>query len=173
MANTKGLKKNEVFTAEITDITNLGFGVAKQDGEVVFVSGAVPGDVCKIKVIKSSTSFCVGRVEEYISYSKKRVTGRCDNAACKSCAYKCIGYDSEKALKEESVRQIFKKCGLPEVDVLPLVGSPKERGYRNKAQYPISLDKDGNYLIGFYAPKSHRVTEAANCPLAPAPFCAA
>ena len=82
----------------------------------------------------------------------------------------CIGYDSEKALKEESVRQIFKKCGLPEVDVLPLVGSPKERGYRNKAQYPISLDKDGNYLIGFYAPKSHRVTEAANCPLAPAPF---
>jgi 23S rRNA (uracil1939-C5)-methyltransferase len=170
MANKKGLKKNEIFTSEITDITNLGFGVAKCAGEVVFVSGAVPGDVCKIKVIKASTSFCVGKVEEFIEKSPKRVTDRCDNAACKSCAYKCIGYDYEKALKEESVRQIFKKMGLPEVEVLPLVGSPKEKGYRNKAQYPISLDRDGGYLIGFYAPKSHRVTEAASCPLAPAPF---
>jgi 23S rRNA (uracil1939-C5)-methyltransferase len=60
--------------------------------------------------------------------------------------------------------------GLPEVEVLPLVGSPKEKGYRNKAQYPVALDRDGGYLIGFYAPKSHRVTEAADCPLAPAPF---
>ena len=170
MANKKGLKKNEIFESEITDITNLGFGVAKQAGEVVFVSGAVPGDVCKIKVIKASTSFCVGKVEEYVKKSPRRVTDRCDNAGCKSCAYKCIGYDYEKELKEESVRQIFKKSGLPEVEVLPLVGSPKERGYRNKAQYPIAIDKDGGYSIGFYAPKSHRVTEAAGCPLAPTPF---
>lgn len=170
MANKKGLKKSEIFESEITDITNLGFGVAKHSGEVVFVSGAVPGDVCKIKVIKASTSFCVGRVEEYVKKSPKRVTDRCENGGCKSCAYKCIGYGFEKELKEESVRQIFKKSGLPKVTVLPIVGSPKERGYRNKAQYPVSTDADGNYLIGFYAPKSHRVTEAANCPLAPAPF---
>ena len=170
MANKKGLKKNEIFTAEITDITNLGFGVAKQSGEVVFVSGAVPGDECRIKVIKASTSFCVGKVEEFIKRSDKRVTDRCENPLCKSCAYKCLGYDHEKALKEELVRQIFKKSGLPEVEIMPLVGSPTEREYRNKAQYPVALDKSGEYLIGFYAPKSHRVTEAADCPLAPAVF---
>ena len=170
MANKKGLKKNEIFTAEITDITNLGFGVAKQSGEVVFVSGAVPGDECNIRVIKASTSFCVGKVEEFIKISDKRVTDRCENPLCKSCAYKCLGYGYEKSLKEESVRQIFKKSGLSEVEILPLVGSPREHGYRNKAQYPIALDKSGEYLIGFYAPKSHRVTEAADCPLAPAVF---
>ncbi len=170
MSKIKGLKKNEVFTAEITDITNLGFGVAKHCGEVVFVSGAVPGDVVKIKVIKASTSFCVGKAEEFITYSERRVDGRCENAVCKSCAYKCLDYGYEKALKEESVRQIFKKSGLSEVEILPLVGSPKEHGYRNKAQYPVALDKNGEYLIGFYAPKSHRVTEAADCPLAPSIF---
>ena len=47
-------KKNDVIELEITDITNLGFGVAKHAGEVVFVSGAVPGDICDIKVIKAS-----------------------------------------------------------------------------------------------------------------------
>ena len=90
MSKIKGLKKNEIFTSEITDITNLGFGVAKHSGEVVFVSGAVPGDVAKIKVIKASTSFCVGKVEEFVSLSPMRVEGRCENALCKSCAYKQI-----------------------------------------------------------------------------------
>ncbi len=164
------LKKNDVFVAEIIDITNLGFGVAKIDGQVVFVSGAVPGDVVRVKIIKASVSFSVGRVEEFLTLSKKRVDGRCDNALCKSCAYKCLGYEYEQELKEESVRQIFKKSGLPEVEVLPLVKSPAEKAYRNKAQYPIARDKNGRYVIGFFAPKSHRVTEAADCPLAPSVF---
>ena len=163
-------KKNDILEAEIVDITNLGFGVARVDGQVIFVSDAVPGDKCKIRIIKAGGSFLVGRVEEYIKKSPKRVDGRCDNRLCRSCAYKCLSYADECALKEESVRQIFKKAGLPEVEVMPIVGSPEEKCYRNKAQYPVSLDKDGNYLIGFYAPKSHRVTEAADCPLAPEIF---
>ena len=163
-------KKNDIFTSEIIDITNLGFGVAKVEGAVVFVSGAVPGDVAKIKIIKVGSSYSVGRVEEFISYSPKRAQGRCDNNACRSCAYKCLDYSYECELKEETVRQIFKKAGLPEVEIAPLVGSPTESEYRNKAQYPVSLDKNGGYVIGFFAPKSHRVTEAADCPLAPKIF---
>ena len=163
-------KKNDITRAEIVDITNLGFGVAKAEGQVIFVSDAIPGDKCKIRIIKAGGSFLVGRVDEYILKSPKRVDGRCNNRLCRSCAYKCLSYADECALKEESVRQIFKKAGLPEVEVMPIVGSPEEKCYRNKAQYPVSLDKDGNYLIGFYAPKSHRVTEAANCPLAPEIF---
>ena len=164
------LKKNDVFEAEIVDITNLGFGVCRIGGAVVFVSGAVPGDIAKVKIIKVGASFSVGRVEELIFPSKKRVIGRCNNSLCRSCAYKCLSYEYEKDLKEESVRQIFKKSGLSDVKILPLVGSPSEHKYRNKAQYPISKEKNGKYAIGFYAPKSHRVTEAANCPLAPDVF---
>ena len=164
------LKKNDVITTEIIDITNLGFGVAKVDGAVIFVSDTVPGDIAKIKIIKLGSSFSVGRLEELITPSKKRVDGRCLSVLCRSCAYKKLSYEHEKALKEESVRQIFKKSGLSDVEILPLVGSPAECGYRNKAQFPVSRDKNGNYIIGFYAPKSHRVTEAADCPLAPEIF---
>ena len=78
------LKKNDVLVSEIVDITNLGFGVCKVDGAVVFVSGAVPGDVARIKIIKVGSSFSVGRVEEFITKSDKRVEGRCHNNACKS-----------------------------------------------------------------------------------------
>ena len=164
------LKKNDVITTEIIDITNLGFGVAKVDGAVIFVSDTVPGDIAKIKIIKLGSSYSVGRLEELITPSDKRVEGRCSNGLCRSCAYKKLSYEHEKALKEESVRQIFKKSGLSDVEIMPLVGSPTECGYRNKAQFPVSRDKNGEYIIGFYAPKSHRVTEAADCPLAPSVF---
>ena len=46
------MKKNDIITAEIVDITNLGFGVAKVGGRVIFVSGTVPHDKCEIKIIK-------------------------------------------------------------------------------------------------------------------------
>ena len=43
-------KKNDIIEAEIVDITNLGFGVAKAEGQVIFVSDAIPGDKCKIRI---------------------------------------------------------------------------------------------------------------------------
>ena len=164
------IKKNDVFTTEIIDITNLGFGVARIDGAVIFVADTVPGDVAKIKIIKVGSSYSIARVEELISPSQRRVENRCDNPHCRSCAYKKLSYEYEKELKREAVKQIFRKSGLDEVKIAALVGSPIDRGYRNKAQYPVSRDKNGGYVIGFYAPKSHRVTEAACCPLAPEGF---
>ena len=164
------LKKNFIFDATVTDITNLGFGVVRHGGEVAFVADAVPGDEVSVRVIKVASSYAVGRVEKYISRSDKRVDGRCQIGACKSCAYKALSYEYETELKRELVVNSFKKCGLGEVEVGEVVGSPSTSCYRNKAQYPITRGADGEYLIGFYAPKSHRVTEAAKCPLAPAIF---
>ena len=163
------LKKNDLLTLEITDITNLGFGVAKHGGEVLFISGAVTGDVVEAKIIKASTSFLVGRVERFVKLSELRTENRCNNSACRACAYKSIGYGHECRAKEDGVRAIFKKMGLPSIEILPVTPSPRECGYRNKAQYPVAKTKDG-YAIGFFAPKSHRVTEAAYCPLAPSEF---
>ncbi len=161
------MKKNDILDLEIIDITNLGFGVAKADGQVIFASGTVPGDRIKAKIIKVQSSHSVARVEEFYKMSPLRTVGRCENGLCKSCAYKSLSYEEELKLKEEGVRQVFKKAGLSEIEVMPIVGSPVEKGYRNKAQYPVARTKDGSYQIGFYAPKSHRVTEAADCPLAP------
>ena len=164
------LKKNQTIELDIIDITNLGFGVGKHEGEVVFVSGAVTGERILAKIIKVSSSFAVGRLERLLSPSEYRTDDRCQNRACQSCAYKCISYSHECEIKTENVRSCFKKCGLDGVGIAKLISSPQTAHYRNKAQYPISLTPQGEYQIGFFAPKSHRVTEAASCPLSPAPF---
>ncbi len=163
------LKKNQILDVDIIDITNLGFGVAKVDGEVIFISDTVPGDKAKVKIIKVAQSYAIGKALELTSLSADRAE-RCDIRLCKACAYKCLSYNHEAEIKAEAVRQIFKKAGLAEVEIGEIITSPETTHYRNKAQYPISRDKDGRYHIGFYAPKSHRVTDAVDCPLAPRIF---
>ena len=164
------MKKNDIINLEINSITNLGFGVGRHEGMVVFVSGAVTGDVAEVKIIKTTPSYAVGRVEKFTKLSENRDNSRCKNNACLSCAYKCISYEHEKDIKSTDVKEAFAKAGLPNVKIAPLVASPQTKEYRNKAQYPISIDKAGEYVIGFYAPKSHRVTEARHCPLTPNVF---
>ena len=164
------LKKNDVITLKIEDITNLGFGVGKHEGAVVFVSGTVSGDVAEVKIIKATSSYYVGKLINLIKRSDIRGEDRCGNKKCKSCAYREIKYEEELKIKENTVRSAFLKEGLSDVKVLETTPSPALYEYRNKAQYPISKNKDGEYVIGFYAPKTHTVCEAADCPISPRIF---
>ena len=162
-------KKNQTVTVEINDITDLGFGVGRVDGVVVFVSDTVPGDVCEVKLIKVNKTYLVGKVEKYITKSDMRVSTRCTERACKSCAYKNISYECEARFKEDGVRHVFSTAALEGITTAPITVSPAATRYRNKAQYPIALIDD-EYKVGFFAPKSHRVTPAADCPLTPKVF---
>lgn len=164
------MKKNEIITLEISDMTNLGFGVGKHEGMVVFVSDAVIGDTLEAKIIKITSSYAVAKLERLIIPSNERTEPRCKERLCHSCAYKSVSYGCELRIKRNDVISAFKKSGLPDVIVNETLPSPKLLNYRNKAQYPISMDKNGEYIVGFYAPKTHRVTEARNCPLAPKEF---
>ena len=164
------LKKNDVIKLNITDLTNLGFGVGHHEGQAVFVSDAVMGDVVMARIIKVNKSYAVARCESIVTPSPKRCEGRCSVRACKSCAYKSISYNEELALKHQTVKGAFEHEGMLDVVVHPTLPSPDELRYRNKGQYPISMTKDGEYVVGFYAPRSHRVTEARCCPLLPTEF---
>lgn len=160
------LSKNQKLILTVTDLNHLGYGVAKPDGFTVFVSGAVTGEIVEAVVIKVNRTYAIAKAVKILSASPLRTDARCKNPVCRACAYRDILYTEECRLKETSVRMAFRKAGLSSVEVAPLLPSPLTAGYRNKAQYPIASDGKGGYLIGFYAPKSHRVTEAADCPLA-------
>ncbi|MCQ2414144.1 MAG: 23S rRNA (uracil(1939)-C(5))-methyltransferase RlmD [Clostridia bacterium] len=165
-----GLSKNQKLTVEIVDLNHLGFGVAKVDGMAVFVAGLVKGDVAQIVLIKVNASFAIGKCLSLVKSSPLRVEGRCTVAGCTACAYRGIGYETECEIKRQSVVSAFRKAGLPDVKIGELLHGERTCGYRNKAQYPVMKDKNGKIVIGFYAPKSHFVKEAAACPLSPAVF---
>ncbi|MBQ8174582.1 MAG: 23S rRNA (uracil(1939)-C(5))-methyltransferase RlmD [Clostridia bacterium] len=159
------LVKNQEYTIEITDLNNLGFGVGRVKGMVVFVSGAVDGDTVRARVIRVASGYAIAKAVEVLSPSPYRAESPCTASGCGGCAYRGVTREHEIALKENAVRHAFIKNGLPDVQILPLLTTGERYGYRNKAQYPVSREKDGSLRIGFYAPKSHRVVPAEDCPL--------
>ncbi len=162
-------KKNDIAALRIEDITDLGFGVGKLSGIVVFVADTVPGDVIEAKIIKVNSSYLVARCERILEYSEMRESSRCGEERCKSCAYKCISYKDELRLKEEGVRRLFSTDATGRVETKKILASSQEKRYRNKAQYPITK-VGGEYEVGFFAPRTHRVTPVSDCPLTPTVF---
>ena len=162
--------KNDRITLSITDINNLGFGVGRApDGKVVFVAHTADGDECEVEIIKSARDYAVGRLIKLITPSPYRTAPHCTVRGCGGCTYTEIDYTHERELKRRTVEAAFRKAGVA-VTVKDVQGTGVVCGYRNKAQYPVQAGKDGRPVIGFYAPKTHRVCEAAHCPLTPAMF---
>ena len=165
------IRKNETYEVKITDLSNLGYGVGRIGDLVVFVSGAVDGDRVLSKIIKVTKSYAVGRLEKLIRPSVYRLPSPdpCPARGCGGCAYRAIAYAHELELKRGAVAAAFRRAGLSDVTVLPVLSTGKTAGYRNKAQYPVTGSCD-EPIIGFFAPKSHRVTDARRCPLQPTLF---
>ena len=162
------LKKNDILTLPIESVNNLGYGVARHEGMAVFVSSAVTGDVAKVRILKVAKTWAAGKAETLVTPSPHRVANTCPSRGCGGCAYRELDYGEECRIKENDVRFAFRKAGV-EAEVLPVVSAEKTDGYRNKAQYAVG-DVGGKLVAGFFAPKSHRVVPAADCPLQPPAF---
>ena len=170
---TKGtpLQRGAELILPVTDLNNLGCGVAHApDGRAVFLAGAVAGDTVKALIIKVNKTFAVGKVLQVLTPSPDREEGYCDApASCGGCVYRYLTYEKEKELKHAYVSHVFRKAGLPDVAVEPVRTTGQTRGYRNKAEYPITGSKNGLFG-GFYAQKTHRVVPCDDCALQPVVF---
>ncbi len=168
------LIKNKVYPGvTIEQINNLGFGVCRIESIVVFTAGVVTGDVCDIRIIKVHKTWCVGKAECIRTLSplrRKKALTCAVSPRCGGCVYDAITYSQELLLKQEDVVHALKKAGAAGYAVADVDTDNRITGYRNKAQYPVGTDSEGNICFGFYAPRSHRVIDAAACKLQPKIF---
>ncbi len=167
---TKSPKKNQLCEIKIEDLNNLGYGVGRIGGLVCFVQGAVDGDLVLARVLRVTATYAVAKLERLLAPSPHRIENDCPSRGCGGCAYRSVSYGHELHLKRGYVEAAFRKAGLPFAEVLPTLSAGKTEGYRNKAQYPIASNERGEAVIGFFAPRSHRVIEACDCRLQPRVF---
>ena len=98
------IKKNDIITLEITDISSDGNGVGKHENMAVFVPMTAVGDICKVKILKVLSSYCFGKVEEIVTPSADRTENLCPNfVKCGGCDFLHITYDAEKAAKKNII----------------------------------------------------------------------
>lgn len=162
-------QKNQLLTTEIIDISTEGEGIGKVNGYPFFIKDTIIGDQVEIRAIKLKKNYGYGRLEKVITPSPFRVTPSCCfHRQCGGCQIQAMSYEQQLAFKHNKVRNNLLRIsgfGPEELDRImePVVGMEEPFRYRNKAQYPIGMDKEGNPVAGFYAGRTHSIIANTEC----------
>ena len=159
------ITKGQEFSLEIDDMGTDGEGIGHKEGYTLFVKDALVGDIVRVKVIKAKKKFGYGRLMEVITPSPWRVEPACDCARqCGGCQIQHCSYEKQLAWKEKKVRDCLQRIGgFEEIPMEPVMGMDEPYHYRNKAQYPVGYDKEGNLVAGFYAGRTHSIIPNTDC----------
>ena len=161
------MKKNDLFTVTIEDMSEDGAGIGKTDGYTWFVKDGVIGDVVEAGVTKMKKNYGFARLVRIITPSPFRIVPRCPVARqCGGCQLQAMSYEEQLLFKERKIRSNLSRLGgIPEdqIPMEPIMGMEDPWRYRNKAQFPFGRDKDGEIVTGFYAGRTHSIIPQEDC----------
>jgi 23S rRNA (uracil1939-C5)-methyltransferase len=159
-------KSREPFHAKIEGLSHDGRGVARIDGKVWFVEGALPGEKVIVKPIRGKRSYSLGITETILNPSASRVEPRCAAfGVCGGCALQHLEYPKQLAFKKTSVIETFGAAGVqvPQ-DIVELQAEPWS--YRRRARLGARLvPKKGGVLVGFRERNKGFITPLTHCPV--------
>ena len=162
-----GMKKNELWTGVCESYAHDGMGVVKKDGFPFFVKGLLRGEKAMIRTVKLKKTYGFGRVEELLDESAARAIPPCPLAGrCGGCQLQALTYEKQLEFKEKKVRGHLERIGgFTQIPMEPVIGAEHPLHYRNKAQFPVGMNKEGRIITGFYAGRTHTIIENRDCAL--------
>lgn len=121
----------------VEDYAAEGKSLARVDGKVVFIEGAVPGDVVDIQLSKSKKDWAEGKAMQFHSFSADRVTPFCSHfGVCGGCQWQMLPYEKQLQYKTKQVTDVLTRIGKIALPVMePIIGGAETRYYRNKLEY--------------------------------------
>lgn len=161
------MKKNDIFILKIEDMGVGGEGIGKLDGFPFFVKDAVVGDTIEAKVTKLKKQYGYAHLIKVIEPSPVRCEPRCAYAKmCGGCQLQALSYEAQLAFKAKKIQNnLIRIGGFTNIDRPKVIGMEDPWRYRNKAQFPVGTDRDGNLVTGFYAARSHTIIPCTDCQL--------
>jgi 23S rRNA (uracil1939-C5)-methyltransferase len=154
---------------QIESLAQGGRGVARADGYVVFVSGALPGDTVRARLSKAKRGYGEASAVEIVDPSPKRIADRCHHGGepCPGAPWQGLAYDDQLAEKTRQVDEALRRLGdLDGFELEPIVPAVAQWRYRNKLEYSFG-ERDGQLALGFHRRGSwFEVVDAEDCLLA-------
>ena len=158
------LEKNQIYEVEIIDDGYQGEGIAKIENFPVFIQGAIKGEKAKIKILKVQSNFAYGKIIDIIQPVQNRVEADCTQYnKCGGCNLRHVTYDYTLKIKKAIVENCMYKALNREIQVEDVIGMENPMFYRNKLQYPVGLDKEGQAVMGVYSSRTHNIVPVSKC----------
>lgn len=151
---------------EVSALGSEGEGVIRADGGVAFVPGCLVGESVRFRALRVKDNIAYGKLTEIAVASPDRAAPACPvYEKCGGCQLQHMSYPAQLIFKQKTVEGCLKKIGGIDAAVNHTVPSPKQYSYRNKLALPVGADAHGNPIVGFYAPRSHRIVPIEDCAL--------
>jgi 23S rRNA (uracil1939-C5)-methyltransferase len=149
----------------VESLAHGGAGVARHDGYVVFVAGAVPGDRVRAVVGKAKRAYAEARAVEVLAPSPDRIAPAADHPGA---PWQVLPYERQLEEKTRQVREALERIGrLEGFELDPIVPAVEQWRYRNKLEYSFGTGDDGGLVCGFHAPgRFDRIVPMEDCLLA-------
>ncbi len=158
------IKKNEEYIVDIIDNGFEGEGIAKIKDFTIFIPGAIIGEKVKIHILKVNSSYAFAKIIEILEKSKNRIDTNCNTyEKCGGCNLRHICYEETLNMKKNAVQSLVNKTLSNKLKVKNTIGMENPYYYRNKAQYPVGIDKNGKSIIGVFANRTHNIIPIDNC----------
>ncbi len=158
------IEKNKEYIVDIIDNGFEGEGIAKIDGFTIFIPNCIKGEKVRILIVKVLKSHAFGKALEIIESSEQRVESDCDTyKRCGGCDLRHIKYKETLKMKQNAVQSLVNKTLENKIEVEETLGMKNPYYYRNKAQYPVGLDKKGLPIIGVFANRTHEIIPIKEC----------
>lgn len=166
------MNKNDLIQLNITDLTGGGDGVGHApDGRVVFVPNTAVGDEVLAHILKVKKKYAFAKIHEILTPAESRIESNCPiSSRCGGCVFRHISYKKECEIKKHQVENSFRRIGGLDTPINEIIGAENVDYYRNKAQIPVGVDREGNVICGYYTKSSHRIVPCNNCRLHPEVF---
>jgi 23S rRNA (uracil1939-C5)-methyltransferase len=145
--------RGEQLEVEIDSLAFGGRGVARADGLVVFVAGALPGDRVLAEITKAKKRFAEARTVELLRPGADRIADRCvhDGEPCPGAPWQGLPYEQQLAQKFEQVDEALRRIGgLDGFELEEIEPAIEQWRYRNKLEYSFG-ERDGEPILGFHA----------------------
>ncbi len=162
-------KPGDIVDVDVTTLASGGQGVARHDGFVLFVRGAVPGDRVRARVTKRKKGHGEARALEILRPSPDRVPFVCAHGAdCGGCEWQTLAYEAQLAFKQRQVVESLEHIGhLAGYELEPIRGMTQPWRYRNKMEFSFGEDEDGRLVLGLHRRGSWRdIVDIVDCRLA-------
>ncbi len=158
------VEKNKEYIVNIIDNGFEGEGIAKIEGFTIFIPNAIKGEKVRILIVKVLSSHAFGKILEIIESSENRVESDCTTyKRCGGCNLRHIKYEETLKMKQNAVQSLVNKTLDTKIQVEKTLGMERPYHYRNKAQYPVGIDKDGKPIMGVFANRTHEIIPIHKC----------